>query len=237
VSDTVQAERERELKASDEELIQTTTKYTRLKRSVTGLEAYFVALQSLADGSTAEATETAVKSLADQLNGVNAALDQTPGGKPRISDEQKTAIGNLAKLVTKQVHGAIVAKALERDAAVVGRALALQQIVLNDAADDIRAGLNEANARFYTQRVVGPYKTGQIDDSWVSDRRAYLKVRALGNTAEAVSSAERAAKQMQIVWARVLSGEYSAKEIVSMLKDTEDLLSAAAALKEANAKK
>jgi hypothetical protein len=237
VSAEMQAAREVELKEMDAELILTATKYTRLKRSVNGIEAYFTALQQLADGSTAGATETAVKSLADRLNGINSALDTTPGGQPRIGDAQKTAIGGLARLVTAQVHGALLARALERDAAVIGRALVLQEMVLNEASADIRAGLNEANARFYTQRVLRPYKTGEIDATWVADRRAYVKVRALGNTAEAVSAAEAAARQMQTVWARILSGEYSAKELTAMLKDTEDLLAAVAALRDADDKK
>jgi hypothetical protein len=147
------------------------------------------------------------------------------------------AIAGLAKLVTTQVHGAILAKALERDAPIIGRALVLQQIVLNDAASDVRAALNEANERFYTRRVLRPYKSGEIDADWVVDRRTYVKVKAIGDAIEAVSAAEAAARQMQTVWARILSGEYSAKELTAMLKDTEDLLTAATALKEANAKK
>jgi hypothetical protein len=39
---------------------------------------------------------------------------------------------------------------------------------------------------------------------------------------------------MQIVWERILSGEYSAKELTAMLQDTEDLLEAVNALKDAN---
>jgi hypothetical protein len=237
VSPDEQAQRERDLKAADAELIKSTTKYTWLKRSVNGIEAYFTALQQLANGSTAEATETAVKGLADRLNGINTALDKTDKGQPRISEEQKTAIAGLAKLVTTQVHGAILAKALERDAPIIGRALVLQQIVLNDAASDVRAALNEANERFYTRRVLRPYKSGEIDADWVVDRRTYVKVKAIGDAIEAVSAAEAAARQMQTVWARILSGEYSAKELTAMLKDTEDLLTAATALKEANAKK
>jgi hypothetical protein len=38
---------------------------------------------------------------------------------------------------------------------------------------------------------------------------------------------------MQNVWERILSGEYSARELTAMLKDTEDLLEAVGALKDA----
>jgi hypothetical protein len=52
-----------------------------------------------------------------------------------------------------------------------------------------------------------------------------------------LTSAQAAAKQMQTVWARILAGDYSPKELTAMLKETEDLLAAVAALKQANAKK
>jgi len=237
VSEADQNARVANLKDLDDELVKNVVNYIRLKRSVTAVEAYFKALQQLADGSTAEATEAAVKSLADRLNGLNDVLDKAESGKPLISEEKKGAIGGLAKVVAKEIHGAILAKALERDAVTIGRTLALQELVLKAASDDIRANLSDSAARFYTDRVVGPYKTGNIGDAWVDDRRTYLKVRALGNTSEAVSAAEAAAKQMQTVWERILSGEYSAKELTAMLKDTEDLLAAVAALKDANAKK
>jgi len=232
-----QAAREGDLRQADDELVASSITYIRLKRSVSGIEAYFKALQELADGSPAEATATAVGGLADRLNGLNNVLDKKGDGTPLISDEKKGAISALSKLVAAQVHGAILAKTLERDAPVIGRTLVLQELVLKAAEDDIRANLVNASARFYTGKVIGPYRTGTIDDAWVDDRRVYLKVKALGSSPEALTSAQAAARQMQTVWARILSGEYSAKEITAMLNETRDLLAAVAALKEANVKK
>lgn len=229
--------RQAELKEIDKELIGNATEYVRLKRSVGAIGAYFKALQELADGSPAEATQTAVAGLADRVNGLNAALDQGKDGKPLISDAEKGAIAGLSKQVAKQIHGTALAQALERDAAVIGRALVLQEKVLKAAEMDIRANLTNASQRFYTSRVLVPYGSGAIDDAWANDRRAYIRVAALGNTPEALNTAQAASRQMQTVWARVLSGEYSAREITAMLKDTEDLLAAVAALQDAAAKK
>jgi uncharacterized protein YceK len=225
--------RQAELKEIDKELIGNATDYVRLKRSVGAIGAYFKALQELADGSPAEATETAVSGLADRVNGLNAALDKGKDGRPLVSDAEKGAIAGLAKQVAKQIHGAALAKALERDASVIGRALVLQEKVLKAAEMDIRANLTNASQRFYTGRVLVPYGAGAIDDAWADDRRAYIRVAALGNTPEALNTAQAASRQMATVWARVLSGEHSAKEITAMLKDTEDLLAAVAALKDA----
>ncbi len=227
------AERTAQLNERDVPLVRSTLLYSRLKRSVNVTQAYFAALQQLADGSTAEATETAVKSLADRLNGVNQALDTSGSGTALISTEKRDAIGGLAKVVAKQIHGAKLAAALERDAPTVGRALALQNKVLEAAADDIRNHLNAEAVRGYRDRVQRPFAAGTAERAaWMEDRKAFLKIQALGQTQQALNSAQAAAAQMETVWARIVSGEYSAKELTAMLKDTEDLLAAANALKE-----
>jgi len=218
----------------DTELIGNVVAYTRLKRSVAALEDYFQALSQLTDGSPADAADTAVRTLADRLNGVNEALDRKGDGKPLISDERKGALAGLAKVITKEVHGAAVSKALERDAPIIGRALVVQAMVVQAASDDIRTKLAAANASFYTDRVVGPYKSGNIGSAWIDDRRTYLKVKAVEVPPAEVATAEAAAKQVQSVWQRVLSGEYSPKELTATLKDVEELLSAVNALKTAN---
>lgn len=227
------AERTAQLAERDAPLVRSTLLYSRLKRSVNVTQAYFAALQQLADGSTAEATETAVKSLADRLNGVNQAIDSTGSGGALISTEKRDAIGGLAKVVAKQIHGAKLAAALERDAPTIGRALALQNKVLATAADDIRNNLNSEAVRGYRDRVQRPFAAGTTERTgWIEERKAFLKIQALGQTQEALNSAQAAAAQMEMVWARILSGEYSAKELTAMLKDTEDLLAAANALKD-----
>lgn len=232
-TDASKVARTAQLKEHDEPLIRSTLAYSRLKRSVNVTQAYFTALQQLADGSTADATETAVKSLADRLNGVNQALDKKADGTPLISTEKRDAIGGLANQVAKQIHGAILAKAMERDAPVVGRALALQSLVLQRAADDIQAYLTKEAERVYLDAVIGPFSNGTMSrSSWMDDRKTFLKIAALGQTQQALDSAQAAAAQMETVWARILSGETSPKELTAMLKDTEDLLTAANALKD-----
>lgn len=232
-----QAGRAANLKELDTQLTQTVVNYARLKRSVDALEAYFAALGLLADGSPAEATEKAVSSLADRVNGLSQALDRSDSGTPRLSDEQKGAIASLSKVVAKEVHGAAVTRALERDAPVIGRALVLQQLTLQAATADIRAGLKDAAAAFHVDRVEGPFKRGTIDRNWIDDRRLYVEAAALGSDPESIFTAEAAAAQVQAVWMRILSGEYSAAELSAVLKDTQELLAAVNALKKANDKK
>jgi hypothetical protein len=233
VSAEQQNQRAVQLEQLDGQLVKTISLYATLKRSVNAVEAYFRALQELANGSPAEATGEAVKSVADRVNSLSDALEKG-AGKPLLSSAQVSAIAGLARVVAAQVHGAKVGKALERDAPTIGRALALQERVLELAGDDIRNNLTKSNNQFYLTKVKTPYLNGDIDGTWADNRRTYLRVRALGQTDAAMTSAQAAAKQMQIVWERILSGEYSAKELTAMLRDTEDLLEAVNALKDAN---
>jgi len=232
-----QAKRTAQLTELDAELRGNVVNYTRLKQSVAALEAYFAALGALAGASPGDATEKAVGTLADRVNGLSNALDRGKGGGPLLSDAQKTAIAGLSKAVAKEVHGAAVAKALERDAPVIGRALVLQQMTLQAAANDIRAQLKQSSELFYADRVVGPYKRGTMDRSWVDDHRVAVKTMAVSSDPEAIAKANAAAEQVEVVWRRILSGEYSPEELSAILKDTQELLAAVNALKAANAEK
>lgn len=237
VDPAAQADRIANLKALDDELSGNVINYTRLKQSVAAVEAYFAALGALAGASPGDAAEKAVGTLADRVNGVSNALDRGKGGAPLLSDAQKTAIASLSKAVAKEIHGAAVAQALERDAPVIGRALVLQQMTLQAAANDIRANLAQSAQLFYGDRVVGPYKRGTIDRGWIDDHRVAVKTMAVGNDPEAIARANAAAARVEDVWRRILSGEYSAEELGAILKDTEELLAAVNALKAANAEK
>lgn len=232
-----QAERAANLKTLDDELVGNVINYTRLKQSVAAVEAYFSALGALAGASPGDATEKAVGRLADRVNGLNAALDRGKGGAPLLSDAQKTAIASLSGAVAKEIHGAAVARALERDAPVIGRALVLQQMALQAATDDIRANLEQSALLFYKDRVEGPYKQGTFERGWIDDHRVAVRTRAVGSDPEAIATANAAAARVEEVWRRILSGEYSPEELTAILKDTEALLAAVNALRAANAEK
>jgi hypothetical protein len=228
-SDDQRKERTEFLAQLDGTLVDNVRSYVKLKRSVSAVEAYFAGLQALAGANPGPAAEAAVGTLVDRVNGLNAALE---AGKP-ISEEKKGAIAGLAGLLVKQAHGAAVARALERDAQPIGRALVLQELTLRAAASDIAAAMNNANARFYQDRVIRPYVEGGIGGAWAEDRRVALKTRAMGSTQVAVESAATAAAQMQAVWGRILSGETSGQEFLLIVRDVQELLDAANALKRA----
>lgn len=221
--------REQKLAEIDKELINNVRQYAALKRSVGAVEGYFTGLQELSGATPGDAAEASLNTLADRVNGVSTAL----GGEARLTVEQKGAIAGLGKLLVKQAHGAAVGRALERDAELIGRALALQQITLQTAAAEMKTQAAEEAVRFHRERVVKPYLAGGVGQTWVDDRRTYIKAMALGNTSQALQDASDASRLMEDVWRRILSGETSGKEFALMLKDVNESLDAAAALKKA----
>jgi hypothetical protein len=223
-------ERKTELEESDRGLIEGVVRYTELRSSIGALEAYFLALQALANGSQADATEVAVNALAARINSLNGTL----GNKtPPLSGEQAKALVGLSKLVAVQVHGAVVGRVLQRDAELIGKAILLQQLTLRTAERDITTGIKGENNRFYVAKVLTPYQLGTIDAEWVDSRRKYIKVQALGQSLDTVKTAQAAAAQMQATWQKILSGEFSAAELAASLKETDELLAAVAGLKAA----
>jgi hypothetical protein len=222
-------ERKKRLEDSDKQLIITVVRYTELRSSLGALEAYFLALQALADGSQADATGAAVEALATRINSLNGTLSK----RVVLSEAQAKALTGFTKLVATQVHGAIVADALKRDAETIGRAILLQQLVLEESASEIAAGIREENQRLWTDKVLTPYQQGNVDAEWVENRRAYIKIAALGDSLQEVKNAQAAAARMQATWKKILSGELSAADLAASLKETDELLAAVAALKAA----
>jgi hypothetical protein len=221
---------EADLTRSDERLVTTVHSYLRLKRSVSAVEAYFQGLAALSGANPAAATEKAVESLMKNVAGLSKALESGHTIKP----DQQSAVAGLAGLIVKQAHGAAIARALERDAEVIGRALVLQELALDAAVGDINANLALAADEYYRDKVRRPYLDGNVGSGWVDARRTALRTRALGTSDAAVRSASAAARQMQAVWGRILAGETSGEEFLRMLKDVQELLDAAIALKKAS---
>lgn len=233
-TDEARERRREELEKLNKGLVETVALYQSLRSSVRAVKAYFVALQDLAEGSQADGTEAAVKSLGERVNGLSAALEgSAASSKPRLSAARIDAIAGLAGKVAEQVHGAKVAASLRRDAPIIGKALALQERVLTTAGDDIRNDLNQINNVFFVDRVQRPFAEGTPGSNWAADRRTYLKTRALHQTEAVVSTAAAAAGQMQAVWERILAGGLSAAAFTLMLKETEELLDTANTLKAA----
>jgi hypothetical protein len=221
----------RELQQSDAGLVVTLTRYQQMRASFVTLGAYFAALQELAANPQSDATAGAVESLAGRVNEIDTVL--TKDKELALSPAQITALSGLSKLVADQVHGAVVAAALRRDAPTIGRILAISQKAIRLAERDVGDYLILKQDAFFRDRVKKPYVAQTMDDGWIEDRRTYLKAVALGKASEEIQKAEAASKQMQKTWEKILAGDLSAAELHKMLGEINQLLAAVDTLKSA----
>jgi hypothetical protein len=213
-------------------LVQNTRQFALLHKSLSATENYFLALQDLVDNPQSDATASAVSNLADQLNAVNGAIKGS-AATPLLSEAQKTAIGGLTKLVADQVHGAVVAAALKRDAPLIGETLKLQEKLLEVSGSAIRSALIDRNNIFFVDSVEAPFTKQDIGAQWVADRNTYIKARAIGEVPKELQAARDAARQMDEIWRKILSGVYDTGEIAAQIAEIQALTAALVKVKQA----
>jgi hypothetical protein len=223
-----------ELEKKNKGLIENTRLFYSLRASLSTVEGYFLALQSLAENPQSEATASAIATLSDRVNTLNGALKKADGPvKPVINDAQKTALTGLTKLVADQIHGAIVAAALKRDAPIIGEALLLQERVLDLSGAIISGALSARANIFFVDNVQRPFEKQELGSAWVLDRNRYIKAAAVGEMSRELQTARAASAQMGKTWEKILSGVYDASEMRRQLTEMEALVSALSALKQA----
>ena len=202
-----------------------------LKGQTLILRNYFVNLQALAQFDAAGGTEQAVRSLSEQINGLNKAITGTQGSL--ISPQEQTAIASLAGLVGKSIQAGKIREAFERDASIIGKQLLLQQKLLKIMGDMLNATYEEQARKAYLKDVQRPYMNASIgsDNSWKQARLAGFNATFLSEQLRVASSA---AQNMQSVWRGIVSGEGDPQAIQSMLADISGFLSAIDAVKTAS---
>lgn len=67
----------------------------------------------------------------------------------------------------------------------------------------------------------------------MTDRNAYIKAEAFGQTTKEMTAARDAAKQMTLTWQKILSGVYDTSEMTVQIKEIEALTVAFAKVKTA----
>ncbi len=222
------------LQKSNDGLVLNTRLFTSLRSSLSTVEAYFKALQSLAENPQSQATASAVSTLSDRVNGLNKVLQASDGPvRPVISDAQKTALSGLTKLVADQIHGTAVGSALKRDAPAIGEALLLQEQVLGLSQTIILGALNDQTNRFEIDNIRRPFDKQEIGSGWVTDRNKFIRSKALGETSKELQAARFASQLMSKTWEKILSGVYDTSEIRLAIEEVDALASALTALKQA----
>ena len=192
------------------------------------LGRYFAALKAMADLDSAGQTSDAVGRLVDQVNGLSDALE----GKAALSADQKSAWQKLAGLVGDSIKAAHLRKRLTEDAAVIGRAIDIQEGVLKANAA-VLTGLDTADREFTRiKHVRTPYLTGTISDAdgWIAARRASILP---GPEVEALVKLQSASRALKDVWTGILSGTTDVGAAKQVLDDITAALDAINAVRHA----
>lgn len=217
-------------------LIDNTVIALELKASLDSVNAYFIGLQALVDDPTAERNALAVAGLADQVNGLNNAMQKKGYGEPVLSNEKKNALVQLTKVISDQIHARKVKKAVKRDAQVIAMALYLQSEVLSNSEQTIFRALTSMTNRFYVLKVEEPYQkqNNQLNETWIANRTLYIKTSASIKELEAKKN-NRDDSMLQInLWSAALNGNYDASIVSQQIQDMREMIALKTAIEKAS---
>lgn len=222
-------EREDAIKTQIDTLLQRQALVALSNRQLALVEEYFTTLQQFAKEDIAGSFETATGDLTQSINDVGAAIEKDPQANATISEPERTAIGKLAGLVAQQIHGAVLAGILKRDAALIGTQLILISKTLTTYSTWIRDRMDFELADEYKKSVVKPFvDSGDLAVGWDHDVREYLNGRQLSKE---LSNAELASMKMERYWSEYLAGRTSLGDLADDLKDIKKLLDAIAGVR------
>lgn len=184
------------------------------------LKAYFQNLQALADSPVKDDVGDSVRSLSDSISKLNKVLDG-PDGKEKLTDDQKKQIGALAGLVARSIQADKIKNALTRDAEVIGKYLALQELQITQISELLRDRFNAENDLFGNRDVIAPYvdQSKPLPDKWAESRAKWLKTQFIN---QQLSTAHEAAKHLRGVWTDVLQGKNDVNSLRSLISDIND---------------
>ena len=198
--------------------------FTDLANHARALQSYFQSLKTLTDYDSATSASNAAGRAIDRINGLSNSLEATANIEPA----QREAWAGLAGLVGDTVKAARLKARLKADAAAIGRALDIQDGVL-EACAGLLGGLDEAAREEEFQAAVRtPYVTDSISSTsgWKAARVASLTPTP---EIEELNHLRSAGAQLRDVWDDILSGSgnpAAAQRVFEDLSRAIDVLNA-----------
>lgn len=203
--------------------------FAELSAHADALGRYFQSLKVLAEYDSATTAANAAGRAIDRINGLSDTLE----GSANVSTEQKNAWTALIGLVGDSIKAAKLRERLKADADDIGRAIDIQDGVL-EANSALLGGLDEAARReAFIENVQTPYLTGSVDDAtrWRTARRASMFP---GPVIAQLKSLESASEQLRDVWEDILAGRGSSEAAQRVFEDIARALEVVNAVREAN---
>ena len=190
---------------------------------------YLSDLEQFAKKDTSSSFGTAITGLVENISNLGRSVISDDKALIGINDDERSSLSKLSGLISRQVHGQLLAHLLERDAATIGTQLRLLSKILAVYSDWIRERNDMILEDFYRTRVLGPFAgMGELPASWTKDARQYLEGMSLS---DALMKATAAGDRMERFWAGYLAGRLSISEAVIDLKDIAQLLQAVSDMK------
>lgn len=178
---------------------------------------YFEELDALAKGDHSTGTARALRKFVEALN----KAPDSPG----ITRVTKTAVTGLAAQVVQWKHSNAVAKVLERDADAVGRALLMNQYILEEQIQWITRREELARQVEYREKVLKPYVgSKKLPEAW---KKAWIADIKQPPTIELLEQAKSASVDMQQAWVNVLRGQGSFEHLRSTFAQINENIQAA----------
>jgi hypothetical protein len=205
--------------------------FTDLADHARALQSYFQSLKTLTDYDSATSAANAAGRAIDRINGLSNSLE----GAANIKPEQREAWAGLMGLIGDAVKAAKLRARLQADAATIGRALDIQDGVLETCAG-LLGGLDAAaREEEFQADVRTPYVTNSISDgrSWKAARVASLTPTP---EIEELKHLKSASAQLRDVWEDILSGSGSPAAAQRVFEDLSRAIDVLNAVRRAEAK-
>jgi hypothetical protein len=186
-----------------------------LARQAGALGRYFQALKSLATYDANGEMATATAGLLTNIDALSDKLEAKAG----ISDQQKATWGKLAGLVGDSVKASHLRNRLREDAAIIGRAIDIQEGVLDANAATLAAIEAAQRTEAFERNVRISYLTGAALSnaaSWRTQRRLALLP---GPAIEQLRVLRSASDSLRNVWEDILSGRGSPESARQLFDD------------------
>jgi len=184
------------------------------------LQVYFMNLQALAHTDAPARAALAVEELSNSIKNANNAMSKKDEFK--ITDDQKQALGQLARTVTRGIKAAQLNRALKRDAPIIGEQLILHEKVLRQISGILTQSSEEKRVVLKKNEVVQPYLNKNISnqEKWIEARKRVLKGTFVD---EGLERATEASQKMQLEWQGLIEGKEDLGSIQLLLDDINEI--------------
>jgi hypothetical protein len=209
-----------DLSANNDAVIETNRSYAALKKQTALLSDYFTALGALASFDGESAIGTSATGFVNSLQALSPKLETIEVGNASAGD----LVGAAAPLIVSGIKSARLRAELQRNGAIISRQLDLQNLLLEQLAEDIAADQDVLGEKVMLDDVLTPYVDGPSPPggAWIAKRREVLAARALAPAPAA--EAAKLSKKLKLAFIALSEGRLDPSDLSDYAADLGRLL-------------